>query len=62
MYLVLISLNLPKIVYNTSLITTKFQYQVKHPVLYKCITSVRISALFEKFPDPRVARWNRMHE
>ena len=26
-------------------------------MLYKCITSVRISVMFENVRDPRVARW-----
>ena len=38
------------------------QEQVKRPVLYKCITSGRISAMLENIRDPREARWNRMHE
>ena len=41
------------------------QLQVKPPLpplLYWCITSVRISAMFENARDPRTARWNRMHE
>ena len=38
--------------------------QVKYTVLYtcECLTSVRISAMFENIRDPPAARWNRIHE